>query len=102
MQALAGCITGRPAGSALKHFMLRCFVWIHSSFLLTKVQAMMLNTWSCCAAASLVSENEDFCSTCLEGYNTGRSPHAASPFQLHHMLYPPMSGLSQPGLEQHL
>ena len=23
------------------HPMLRCFVWIHSSFLLTKVQAMM-------------------------------------------------------------
>ena len=102
MQALAGCVTVSPAGSAPKNFMLRCFVWLHSKNLLTKVQDLMLNTGSCCAAASLVSENEDFCSTCLEGYNAGQSPHAASPFQLHDMLYPPMSGLSQPRLEQHL
>lgn len=32
----------------------------------------------CCAVASLVSEDEDFCSTCLEGYTQGMLHAAAS------------------------
>ena len=58
----------------------------------------MLSTCFCCAAASLISENEDFCSTCLEGYNAGQS--SSSPFQLHNMWSPPTRAFPRMGLSR--
>ena len=60
-------------GTSLKPSVWRCLVEMHSKFVLGNTQNMILTTCSCFAAASLISENEDFCSTCLEGYTAGQS-----------------------------